>query len=139
LLRHQELNRAAEKRIRRQITLPPFPMKTNNPRDPDDNLSALLRSWSVDAPLPPRFRDDVWRRIARTEKSVQPLAASLRRWLESILPRPKIALSYVTTLLLIGMATGLWVAQVERSRLKATLGSRYVQSIDPYLAEGLKP
>jgi hypothetical protein len=114
-------------------------MKTNNPRDPDDNLSALLRSWSVDAPLPPRFRDDVWRRIARTENSVQPLAASLRRWLESILPRPKIALSYVTTLLLIGMATGLWVAQVERSRLKATLGSRYVQSIDPYLAEALKP
>jgi hypothetical protein len=30
------------------------------------------------------------------------------------------------------------MAQVERSRLKAALGSRYVQSIDPYRAEALK-
>jgi hypothetical protein len=83
--------------------------------------------------LPPRFGDDVWRRIAREEKPAAPLWAGLSRWLESILPRPKIALSYVTASLLIGMTTGLWMAQLERNRMNTALGSRYVQSIDPFL------
>ena len=108
-------------------------MKTTNP--PDDSLSKTLREWKTTSPLPPHFREAVWRRIEQTEtKSRSTLLATLGAWVESMLPRPKFAFSYLAALLLLGTVSGLWTAQGVSRRVNADLGSRYVQSVDPYLA-----
>jgi hypothetical protein len=110
-------------------------MKTNNPHEEQEALNEILRTWRMDAPLPPHFRDSVWRRIEQEEaKSGFRVWAGLTAWIESVLPRPKIALCYVTALLLMGMASGMWMARQESDRTDAALGSRYVQSVDPYQA-----
>ncbi len=101
----------------------------------DKELHEVLRQWTVDTPLPPRFQEQVWRRITRAETKSQPMMpfwAGLLRLVEANLPRPKVAYSYVVILLLVGVVGGAWAAQRETSRLDAALGSRYVQSIDPY-------
>jgi len=59
--------------------------------------------------------------------------------MEVALPQPKFAYSYVAALLLLGIVAGSWAAQRETSRLDAVLGSRYVQSIDPYQKPALDP
>jgi len=112
-------------------------MKMNFPDENREALSELLRKWTVEASLPPRFRDGVWRQIAREEKPGLTLWDRLSRWLEGVLPRPKIALAYVTALLVAGMAMGLWMGRVENDRTSAVLGSGYVRSVDPYQAAAL--
>lgn len=101
--------------------------------EPDPALDKAMRQWVVDVPLPPRFQEQVWQRIADSE----PQAAItfwelLRRLIETNLPRPKFAYSYVAILVLLGVVSGAWTAQRETTRLQAALGSRYVQSVDPY-------
>ena len=106
-------------------------MKTNDAEN--EALSRILRTWRTDAPLPPHFRDDVWRRIDRAEaKSDFGLWTRLSVWIEGVLPRPEIAFCYVTSLLLVGLTGGMWAARQENDRMNADLGSRYVQSVDPY-------
>ena len=109
-------------------------MKPNHQLE-DDQLREVLREWTVDTPLPPRFQEQVWRRIAKAEAKPQS-AKRLWSWLlhlaEVNLPRPKFAYSYVAILLLLGVVGGAWAAQRETNRLDTALGSRYVQSIDPY-------
>jgi hypothetical protein len=115
-------------------------MKPIQTTDNDDHLRAVLRGWVVDHPLPPRFQDKVWQRIARTE--VRPESGfwiGLIRLVEVALPRPKIALSYVATLLLLGVAAGSMTAQVRSSHVDADLSARYVQSLDPYRADTSQP
>ena len=115
-------------------------MKPNQTPEDDKPLRRLLRQWSVDAPLPPRFQEQVWERIARAE--VQPAAtlwASLSRWLEVVLPRPRFAFSYVAALLVVGVAAGSLAAQARTSRLEADLSARYVQSVDAFHADLSRP
>ncbi|HEV2393181.1 MAG TPA: hypothetical protein VG146_12560 [Verrucomicrobiae bacterium] len=108
-------------------------MKPNHEPDKDRALDKVLKQWVVDAPLPPRFEEQVWQRIARTEARPAPtFLASLSRLIEAALPQPRFACSYVAVLLVLGVMAGSWAAQRETSRLDAALGSRYVQSIDPY-------
>jgi hypothetical protein len=115
-------------------------MKPIQTPDNDDHLRAGLREWVVDKPLPPRFQDQVWQRIARTEvRSESGFWAGLIRLVEVALPRPKIALSYVATLLLLGVAAGSMTAQVRSSHVNADLSARYVLSLDPYRAETSQP
>src|SRR5512136_543895 len=111
-------------------------MKPNQPREDDESLRRVLRQWTVDAPLPPRFQEQVWERIARAEVQPAPtLWASLSRWLEVALPRPRFAFSYVAALLVVGVAAGSLAAQARTSRLETDLSVRYVQSVDPYHAD----
>jgi hypothetical protein len=63
----------------------------------------------------------------------------LRHLTEVVLPQPKFAYSYVAALLVLGVVIGSWAAQRETSRLSAALGSRYVQSVDPYQRAALPP
>ena len=117
-------------------------MNVNPPPQDDDPLRKVLRQWTVDAPLPPRFQEQVWQRIARAE--TKPEAAFtfwtlLRRLLETTLPRPKFAYSYVAILLLLGVVSGAWAAQLKTSRLDSALSMHYVQSIDPYRADASQP
>jgi hypothetical protein len=99
-------------------------------------LHAVLEAWVVDAPLPPRFRDNVWQQIARAEtRSTPAIWSQVLRLIEVVLPRPKFALAYVSALLVLGVAGGAIAAQVKSNRLNMALGQRYVQSIDPYRSE----
>ncbi len=117
-------------------------MKRNETRPPeDDALNSLLRQWQVDAPLPPRFQEQVWRRITRAE-GPQPESAFLAgfSWLmDTLLPRPRFALAYMAILLSAGIAAGSWTAQAKTTRLESTLRQRYIQSVDPYRAAGVQP
>lgn len=115
-------------------------MKPNPDPESDERLRALLRSWVVDAPLPPRFQEQVWRRIERAElRPESPIWAVILRLVEVVLPRPKVAFAYVSVLLALGITAGAWAAQVKTNHTETSLGSRYVQSIDPYKAVGSTP
>jgi hypothetical protein len=108
-------------------------MKPENPTSPDGMLDETLREWQVESALPPRFQEQVWQRIARTPTAPElSLGAGLLRLFEIVLPRPKVAFSYIAILLVLGMAAGSWAAQARSHRLTTTLGQRYVQSIDPF-------
>jgi len=109
-------------------------MKPNQETEKDASLDKALRGWVVDAPLPPRFQEQVWKRISRAE--AEPTLLTLLRstlvWFQASLSQPKLALSYVVVLLVVGMAAGSWAAQKQNSRLDESLGSRYLQSINPF-------
>jgi len=115
-------------------------MKPSQTHDDDQSLRRVLRHWTVDTPLPPRFQEQVWRRIARAETQPVPSPwAWLSRWVEGLLPRPKFAFSYVAALLVLGVAAGSLAAQATTRRLNADLGMRYVQSLDPFHADASHP
>ena len=115
-------------------------MKSNQEPDQDERLRAVLREWVVDAPLAPRFQDQVWQRIARAEApSASSFWAGLVRLVEVVLPRPRIAFSYVAALLVLGVAAGSVTAQIKSRHLDATLSAHYVQSVDPFRADSSQP
>ena len=110
-------------------------MNQHQPPENDLALDQRLKQWAVETSLPPRFQEQVWQRIAQAEVKPEMTVsfwAFLRQLAETNLPRPRFVYSYVALLLLLGLASGAWAAQHESSRLNAALGSRYVQSIDPY-------
>lgn len=108
-------------------------MKTNPP--PDGNPpDKLLGHWRVQTPLPPRFQEQVWRRIADAGAvgGITPWAA-WRNWLQLAFARPAVAVSCALLLALLGAGTGLWQARQKTAHLDDALGASYVQSVDPYL------
>jgi hypothetical protein len=109
-------------------------MKPNQEPENDAALQEVLQEWVVDAPLPPRFQEQVWQRLtqAETRPSLLTLWRSTLLALQGSLCRPKLASSYVAVLLAVGVAAGSWAAQKHNSRLEASLESRYLQSVDPY-------
>ena len=110
-------------------------MKANQEPEKDAALDRILQTWVLEQPLPPRFEQQVWHRIRRAEVQAQAsLRTMITRLLEVVLPRPKVAYSYVSVLLVMGVAVGAWEAQRQNSRLEASLGSRYLQSVDPFTA-----
>jgi|WetSurMetagenome_2_1015567.scaffolds.fasta_scaffold1062390_1 hypothetical protein len=112
-------------------------MSQNQTPEDDPSLRRLLHQWKVDAPLPPRFQEGVWQRIARAEAPpATSLWSSVARLVAIVLPRPKFALSYITLLLAVGVVAGSLAAQMRTRRMQTNLGLRYVQSIDPYLGHG---
>jgi hypothetical protein len=115
-------------------------MKPNQTPEDNESLGRALRQWTVDAPLPPRFREQVWQRIARAKATAAPsLWVACSRWLEDVLPRPRFAFAYVAVLLVAGMTAGSLAAQVRTSLLETHLSQRYIQSIDPYHADHSRP
>jgi hypothetical protein len=114
----------------------------NADRNPekDDALDKVLRQWTVDAALPPRFQERVWNRIGKTEARPEPTPwIALWRWIDVVLPRPKFAYAYIAVLLATGVAAGSVAAQIKINHLDSELGARYVQSIDPYRADTAQP
>jgi len=108
-------------------------MKPNQEPEKDRALDKVLGQWTVEASLPPRFQELVWRRIAQAEARPAPgFWAALTRVMEVVLPQPKFAYSYVAALLILGVAAGSWAAQKQNNRVESSLGTRYLQSIDPY-------
>lgn len=98
------------------------------------DLTRCLQSWRVNASLPPRFEEQVWRRIEQQEAApeIRPLTA-LQYLASAFLTRRAWVASYLGLALLIGLAVGFHQAREETTSLSANLGQRYVQSLDPYL------
>ncbi len=110
-------------------------MKTNDPGNHDEPLRKVLKEWRSYAPLPPRFQDQVWRRIGRGQTQAVPSVwAVIAHWVGTVLPRPALAASYVAVLLTIGVTAGWAQARQETTRVKDELGQRYVRVLDPYQA-----
>ena len=112
-------------------------MKTN-PESNDERLGKSLRQWRVDAPLPPRFQEQVWRRIEQEDAAAAPIAfwPALQALVAQLFARRAFALAYLTVALLLGSGLGFWQARQQTDTYSASLGQRYVQSIDPYLKLG---
>ena|ERR1044071_2480783 len=80
-------------------------MKTNGPNPNDPKLSSLLRESRIAPELPPRFQENVWRRIADAEDR----ATISMSWFEGLigqLLRPRFALATVAALVIIGSLFG---------------------------------
>jgi hypothetical protein len=108
-------------------------MKQNKPSEENDPpLSNLLGQWKVDATLPPRFQENVWRRIAQKEAKASPRPSFLS-WLEAAFKHPALVASYVTVLLFIGLTTGYVRGHDKTMREQSQERTLYVQSVDPYL------
>lgn len=108
-------------------------MKPKPSPETDEALRTELRAWTVTASLPPGFEEKVWQQVARAERqSKSGVGALFLLWIEDFLSRPSIAASYVALLLLIGSATGYWQAHGRVAAAETDLGSRYVQTVDPY-------
>ncbi len=70
----------------------------------DENFSAIFREARVSPPLPPRFEENVWRRI---EKSDVPKASG--NWLDAIVGlilRPRFAFAAAVVLMFSGIILG---------------------------------
>lgn len=110
-------------------------MKITRPTDDDEAISKVLKEWHSDAPLPPRFQEQVWRRIELAKTPAVPSVwAVIAHWVGTVLPRPALAAAYVAVLLTIGVTAGWAQARQETARVKDELGQRYVRVLDPYLA-----
>jgi hypothetical protein len=105
----------------------------NKDNSPERLLERALQRWEVKHPLPPRFQEQVWRRIEKAETET-PAAfwALLTGWIAQALTRRSVAVSYVMLLLLTGLLAGYWQARVEKTRTVESLSARYVQMVDPY-------
>ena len=109
-------------------------MNTNH-GDRDDQLHSLLSAWKIDASLPPRFEESVWRRIGQLEaRSEGSPAVRLAAWLQSMFRRPASATAFCVILLLVGLAGGLLKGEQSVAGKNVDLSARYLQSVDPYLA-----
>ena len=106
-------------------------MKAENPRPDEEALNQTLQSWKVQAPLPPRFQEEVWRRIEHNEAR-EPGWRLLFQRISTKLVRPSLAVSYVAILLVAGFLAGYWQVRVTRAHVDEAMGARYVQMVDPY-------
>jgi hypothetical protein len=110
-------------------------MKTNQPNKDDAPLRDLLKEWKSQAALPPRFAEQVWRRIEVVEAPPAPsvsLATVFATWIATLLPRPALATAYVAVLLLIGAGVGWTQARNETARITSGLSMRYAEAVNPY-------
>jgi hypothetical protein len=93
----------------------------------DTKLSALLRESRAAPSLPPRFQENVWRRI----ESAADRTAGASPWLDALvtrLIRPRFALAAVAALVLAGVLLGVHDGrQVARSDAQA----QYLASVAP--------
>lgn len=95
--------------------------------NPDDiKLSALLRESRVSPALPPRFQENVWRRIETN--AVPAKAGSWLDALAALVLRPRFAYATVTALVVAGALLGVHQgAQLAKQDAQA----RYVAMVAP--------
>ena len=92
----------------------------------DSNLSALLRESRATPALPPRFQQNVWRRIGDAEAPAKPAS-----WLDAfatLILRPRFALVAATALVLAGVFMG---AMAGAQDVRHDAQTRYVASVAP--------
>jgi len=95
----------------------------------DNKLQELLRGSRPAPALPPRFQQNVWRRIEDAEASAQP--ASWLDALANLILRPRFALAAAAVLLLTGVFAGtLEGRQVARHEAQMN----YLAAVAPHAA-----
>lgn len=110
-----------------------MPMNESNK---DLRLRKLLHELPGNVPLPPRFQEHVWQRIATAERAVGAKSAfSLTVWLDQFFCRPAFATACIVALLGAGTATGYFAGGRESVRLESQFSQHYAASINPYLAD----
>jgi hypothetical protein len=91
---------------RRKISAALILMNTENINPDDPKLSSLLRESRVTPSLPPRFQENVWRRIEGAEPESSPGSlAGLEALLAWVL-RPRLAFAAVAALIFLGAFLG---------------------------------
>jgi hypothetical protein len=110
-----------------KIPTAPDPMKKENSNPTDEKLGALLRESRMFPALPPRFGDNVWRRI---EDAEVPVSSGIT-WMEALVAfilRPRFAYVTVAVLMLAGISLGTY-SGAQTARHDAEV--RYVASVAP--------
>ena len=110
-------------------------MKPYQKTENHEELRKVLHEWTVDAALPSRFQEQVWRRIEHAQPPTAPsIWTIVAHWVGTVLPRPALAISYVVVLMASGATFGWARARQETTHIKEDLSQRYVRVLDPYLA-----
>ena len=102
-------------------------MKDHNIQTNDANVSALLRQSRAAPSLPPRFQQNVWRRIEDAEAPATPPS-----WLDALaalILRPRFALAAATALVLAGVFMG---ALDGRHQARQEAQAHYLASVAPH-------
>lgn len=95
----------------------------------DEKLSGLLRNARTTPSLPPRFQENVWRRIETAEKRHNPEA--VWNWPDAVAAwvlRPRLAFAVAAVLVLAGLGFG-WSSGEHLARQDAQ--ARYVATVAP--------
>jgi opacity protein-like surface antigen len=98
----------------------------------ETGLEGVLQEWRVTTPLPPRFSEQVWKRIERADAPSVSVFDAVRAWFAMAFARPAFAVAYVSVLITAGLALGFVQANHKAAQWDRQLEARYVQSIDPY-------
>lgn len=102
----------------------------NEPDNTDEaRLRSLLREARPAPPLPPRFREAVWRRIEHEDAGTS--AAAPLAWMDALaewLLRPRLAWAAISATLLAGVILGVSAGM---SAAKREAQFRYVAAVSP--------
>lgn len=104
-------------------------MNEPNFKPEDDKLSGLLRESRGAPVLPPRFQENVWRRIETAERCDVPVADG--NWLDAVagwLIRPRLAFAVAVALVFAGLGFG-WNSGEQLARQDAQ--ARYIAAVAP--------
>jgi len=104
-------------------------MKETHFKSEDDKLNGLLREARTASSLPPRFQENVWRRIETAERRDASLADG--NWLDAFAAwvlRPRLAFAVAAMLVLAGLGFG-WSSGEQLARQDAQ--ARYVATVAP--------
>ncbi len=108
-------------------------MKSEDSTEQDLALRAVLAEWEIKEPLPPRFQEQVWRRIARVEEpGPAQVWTQVAQWIARAFAQPSLAVSYLTMLLVAGLLAGYLQGRQDNNRAQHELSTRYVQMMSPY-------
>lgn len=101
-------------------------MNENRHEWDDAQLDALLREGRISPALPPRFQQNVWRRIENSEAPGK--AGSWLDAVASLILRPRLAVTLATVLVLAGATAG---ALQGRQAARQQSQMNYVASVAP--------
>lgn len=79
-------------------------MNATNPNREDKRLGTLLREACSAPELPPRFQENIWRRIEQNAQAVSPV--NWREALAALVFKPRFAFATVAALVLAGLLLG---------------------------------
>lgn len=96
-----------------------------------DDLDQKLKGWTVDVQVPPRFRAEVWQRIAAREAVREQSFSRQLAAVFAMLARPRYAVACASLMLFAGITTAHLQARETNSDVWQKLQTRYVTSIDP--------
>lgn len=105
-------------------------MNDSRPAPEEAKFQELLRSARPTAELPPRFQENVWRRIEQAEASHARVAVDWPDALAAWLLRPQLACAVAAVIILAGVGLG-WSRGESLARAEAQ--SRYVSAVAPSL------